>query len=490
MKKPLLLLSVLCLFIINIGQVSVNATSVNTLNTVSSSPVINASADTTKINESLSTKNKPSVHSEAAIVMEASTGTILYAKNIHETYYPASITKILTALVAIENSSLNEVVEFSKKAVFDVDLDSSRIGIDVGEKLTMEQSLYGIMLESANEVSYAIAEHVSGSVESFSTLMNKTAQNLGCENSNFVNPHGLPDENHYTSAYDMALISRAAISNETFRKITGTRISSIPPTNLQEETRYLANHHRFIKGTIDFDGAIGGKTGYTSKAKYTLVTFAERNGMTLISVILRCDSIANEYADSAALLNYGFDNYSLHNINDVENVEKGSTSDLFTKYSPLFDMSTTNLSISPYGYIVLPNSVSFEDAKKEIELIPLSEFSVGQNVIGKIKYTYKGTPVGSTDILFNNSQLNVKLVNNFIPIPTREAIYSGITSTASDDDSGLKKVIIVIIIGVILFSVTLYIIFVELPYRRRKSLYTEKKKRKGRHYSKRDYGEY
>lgn len=480
MKRPLLLLSAVCLLILNIGQVSVNAATINTPATVSTSK-------TTKANESLTTKNKPNVESDAAIVMEASTGTILYAKNIHEAHYPASITKILTTLVAIENSSMNEIVDHSKKAIYDVDLDSSRIGIDVGEKLTMEQSLYGIMLESANEVSYAVAEHVSGSVESFSALMNKTAKSLGCTDSNFVNPHGLPDDNHYTSAYDMALISRAAINNETFRKITGTKVYTIPPTNIQPETRWLANHHRFIKDSTKFEGILGGKTGYTSKAKYTLVTFAQRNGMTLISVIMHCNSIANEYADTSALLNYGFDNYSIYNVADMENGTKESTSDLFTKYAPMFNLSSSNLSISPSGYVVLPNSVAFEDAKKDVDLVPIDNLKDGQNIIGSMKYTYKGTYVGSADVIYNKQESTDKLVNNFIPTPTKTEIYSGIASTASDDQSDLKKVIIAIITGVVIFSVTLYIIFVELPYRRKKNAYTEKRKKKSSNYIKKDY---
>ncbi len=482
MKKSLFIISTVCLLIFNIGQVGVSAASLgnNTLNTESITK-------TTKANEALTTKNKPAVQSDAAIVMEASTGTILYAKNIHEKHYPASITKILTSLVAIENSTMSEVVDFSKKAVYDVDLDSSRIGIDVGEKLTMEQSLYGIMLESANEVSYAVGEHISGNIESFTALMNKKAKELGCLDSHFVNSHGLPDDNHYTTAYDMALISRAAINNEEFRKITSTRTYSIPPTNKQIETRWLANHHKFVRGSINFDGIIGGKTGYTSKAKYTLVTFAERNGMTLISVIMRCDSVANEYADTSALLNYGFDNYSIYNIADMEKGNKESTTDLFTKYTPMFNMSTSDLSISPDGSIVLPNSVSFEDAKKDIELVPVNNLKDGQNIIGSMKYTYKGTYVGSADILYNKNDTKVELVNNFIPVPTKTEIYSGIPSTATDDESSLKKVIIGIILGIIIFSVTLYIIFVELPYRRRKNAYTEKRKRRSRSYSKRDY---
>ena len=130
----------------------------------------------------------PKVYAEAAIVMEASTGLILYEKNIHETYYPASITKILSALIAIENSSMGEIVTFSRDAIFKVDLDSSRIGIDVGEQLTMQQCLYSILLESANEVTYATAEHIGGSIEGFAQMMNERAKSVGALNSNFVNP--------------------------------------------------------------------------------------------------------------------------------------------------------------------------------------------------------------------------------------------------------------------------------------------------------------
>jgi D-alanyl-D-alanine carboxypeptidase len=184
----------------------------------------------------------PNVYAEAAIVMDASTGLILYEKNMNGAYYPASITKILSSLIIIENSSPGEVVTFSRDAVFNVELDSTRIGIDVGEQLTIQQCLYGILLESANEVTYAAAEHVAGSISAFSDMMNEKAKSLGALNSNFVNPHGLPDDNHYTTAYDMALITREAMKNETFRKITGTRTYQIPPTNKQVETRYLRNH--------------------------------------------------------------------------------------------------------------------------------------------------------------------------------------------------------------------------------------------------------
>jgi len=447
------------------------------------SPVVGSTNETSS---SPWPEDAPAVNSKAAIVMEASTGAILYTKNIHDTFYPASITKILSALLAIENSSLGETVTFSKKAIFDVDLDSSRIGIDVGEKLTMEQSLYGIMLESANEVAYGIAEHISGDVDSFAKLMNAKATELGCTDSNFVNPHGLPDPNHYTSAYDMALISRAAINNKTFREITGTRIYVIPPTNIQEETRYLANHHKFIKNEGAFDGCIGGKTGYTTKAKYTLVTFAERNGITLISVILNCDSIQYEYSDTSSLLNYAFDNYTLYNIAEMEEPGSVDTSPLFTKYSSLFSDTNSRLEISPKGNIVLPNTATYADAKKEITLSPISSVVAGENTIGSITYTYDGNYVGSADIIYNNIATPSLLKGSFIPTPTavtKNSTTANAEQTASAPNN-LKPIIIGVIFGIVILALGLYLIIVEIPLHRRKSAYHQKKARRNHSYKK------
>lgn len=484
MKKTLIILSAICLLFnnsINTKAQIINNSVVTEVNTTTDD-TNKSNATDDENNKDLWPENSPNVHSEAAIVMEASTGAILYSKNIHQTYYPASITKILTALLAIENSSLGETITFSKEAIFDVDLDSSRIGIDVGEQLTMEQSLYGIMLESANEVSYAIAEHVSGNVESFAKLMNEKAKELGCTDSNFVNPHGLPDPNHYTSAYDMALISRAAINNDTFRTITGTRIYTIPPTNIQEETRYLANHHKFVKGNIKFDGCIGGKTGYTSKALYTLVTFAERNGMTLISVIMKCDSIQNEYSDTASILNFAFDNFSIYNISDIVDPKSEESSSLFTKYSPLFNRETSKLQVSPKGNIVLPNGVDYKDAKKEIELTPINEVKDGENIIGSIQYTYGGKYVGSADIIYNNITSPTLLKGAYIPTPiaTPEIDKTDSASVFHSDSKSLKPLIIGIMVGIVILGTLIYIVLIEIPYRKKRNAYRQKRDRRKR----------
>jgi D-alanyl-D-alanine carboxypeptidase len=419
----------------------------------------------------------PLVNAQGAIVIEASTGLILYEKNIHETYYPASITKIMTALVALENSSLGDVVTFSKKAVFDVDIDSSRIGIDVGEQLTMQQCLYGILLESANEVSYAVAEHIGGTVENFAVMMNEKAKSIGCLNTHFVNPHGLPDTEHLTSPYDMALITREAMKNETFRKIFDTRTYKIPPTNIQPETRYLANHHKFILNEeYHYEDCIGGKTGYTSKAKYTLVSVAKRGDLEIICVIMRDDTSANQYKDTKKLLDYGFDNFSIYPIAQLETSEILEESPMFTRYNSLLSDSTKPITTDKDGYLVLPNTASFEDAVKEVSFYPASEIAEGSNVIGNISYTYQGKYVGGAEILYQNEQTpTLTPLEQEVKKPT----INPDEEVPAKSNGSLRPVIIGIIIGLIVLIMGLYFVLVERPrLKRRKAYYKRRANRR------------
>lgn len=252
----------------------------------------------------------PAVYGKAAILMDADTGAILYSKNTETKLYPASITKIMTCLLALENSRLTDRVTFSENAIWGIERDSSHIGIRIGEVLSMEECLYGLMLESANEVSIAIAEHVAGSTEAFADMMNEKAASLGCVNTHFVTPNGLHDDEHYTCAYDMALISRAAYRNETFRKLIATRTSKVGTTNRCGEVRWLNQHHKMLhEGEYYYPACTGGKTGFTDQALNTLVTFAEKDGLKLISVIMK--SVSGQiYSDTTSLLNYGFGNFA------------------------------------------------------------------------------------------------------------------------------------------------------------------------------------
>lgn len=244
--------------------------------------------------------------SEAQILMDADTGQILYGNNIDLKYAPASTTKILTALIALDKCQLTDKVIVGKKPPY---AEGSKIYLIEGEELTVEQLIYALLLESANDAAEALAEHISGSVEEFALLMNEYAKNIGCKNSNFVNPHGLYSDNHYTTAYDLALISKQAMKNEIFRKIISTRSYKIEPTNKQPQIRYLNNHNKLLwtGGKYYYRYATGMKTGYTIKSRHTFVGSATKDGINLIAIALKSDSVI--YPDIVKLFEYGFNNF-------------------------------------------------------------------------------------------------------------------------------------------------------------------------------------
>lgn len=252
----------------------------------------------------------PDIYAETAVLMDADTGAVLYNKGMDETRYPASITKVMTALLALEHSSLDEQVTFTEECLADQAPDSGNIGMKVGEVLTMKQCIQALMIQSANDVATQIAVHVAGSVPAFADMMNQKAQELGCVNTHFVNASGMPDENHYTTAHDMALIFREAIKNTDFREIIGTQSFTIEPTNMNPESRTYSNHHALTAQSAPeyYEGCFGGKTGVTNASKNTLVSGAEKNGMTLIAVAMRTGP-GEVCQDHINLFNYGFENF-------------------------------------------------------------------------------------------------------------------------------------------------------------------------------------
>lgn len=335
----------------------------------------------------------PETASPSIMLMEASTGTVLYEKNSDEAHYPASITKIMTTLLALENGNLSDTVTFSDDAINNT--EGSGIARDYGEEMTLEQCLYGVMLESANECAYAVAEHVGGTVEHFVDMMNEKAKELGCTNTHFNNPHGLQDENHYTTAHDMALIAQAAYQNETFRIIIGTKIYTIPPTNKHpnEETT-LRNHHDMLctyhnaNRKYLYPYCVGGKTGYTATANSTLVTYAEKDGMTLICVVMDTQS-PNQFIDTVNLFDYAFDNFQVLNVAEND-----------TDYSAETTVDNGNLdNIAPFveldkeAVIVLPKTAEFSDTSSSVEYNDSDP-----EIAGSITYTYAGRNVGKADI--------------------------------------------------------------------------------------------
>lgn len=234
-----------------------------------------------------------SIDSDAGIVMDANTGVVLYGKNIHETYSPASITKVLTSLIVLEHCSLDETVTFSESAVYNVESNSSSAGYDTGDTASVKDCLYALLLKSANEAANALAEHVAGSADAFAVLMNEKAAELGCQDSHFANPSGLNNEEHYVSAYDMALITRAAFENPTFAKIVETTYYKLPPNQKNPEGQGISPGNKLVKKNWPQyyrPDVLGGKTGYTSIALNTLVNGARQGDTTLITVILHSNN--------------------------------------------------------------------------------------------------------------------------------------------------------------------------------------------------------
>ncbi len=258
----------------------------------------------------------PEVSVETYCLMDADSGQVILQKGMDTQMRPASITKILTALIVVENvANLNEEIEFSQNAVTTIPILSSTLApvTKSGERMTVKDALYGMVMKSANECANGLAEHVAGSMEAFADLMNERLKEIGTKNTHFVTPSGLDDDNHYTTAYDMALIFRAALSNPTVKELFSAKSYTIPATNVSGK-RTLQAGHQFVTGAQQCDGVYAGKTGYTVKAKWTLATAATRNGRNLILISLKSDEGRN-YEDAKLLLDYGFG--LLENTNPV-----------------------------------------------------------------------------------------------------------------------------------------------------------------------------
>ena len=259
---------------------------------------------------SLSLGAPPDHSARAAVLMEAETGRILYEKNPHQKMPMASTTKIMTAILALENSHLSDIVTVSPSAS---GVEGSSLYLAAGEKLTMEQLLYGLMLRSGNDAATAIAEHLGKSIEGFAEMMNKKAREIGAMNTNFMNPHGLHHDQHYTTAYDLALISAYAMKNSTFREIASTKYYKMPWEG-QPWDRVVMNKNALL---WDYEGANGIKTGYTMASRRCLASAALRNDMQLVAVVLDCQPW---FEDSAAILNYGFSNYEMKKLFSTKEV--------------------------------------------------------------------------------------------------------------------------------------------------------------------------
>ncbi len=334
---------------------------------------------------------------QSAILIDASTGEILYEKDIYSKQYPASITKLMTMLLALENcENIDETITFSKNAVFSIEPGSSHIAIDADEQITMRQALYAVILRSANEVSNGIAEHIDGSMENFSAHMTERAFELGCKNTNFVNAHGLHDENHYTTAYDMALIARQLLEFPFFTELISETYYEIPPTNKQPEIRYLHGQNQLINpnSTFYYENCLGGKTGFTNEAQNTLVAYARSGNTTLISVVLKSTGYG-EYTDTIKLFDYGFNNFeTLKLANSGELVKELAINDSNTSSS-----ETVN-AIFKNNVFATVSKLSSGSVEKSIELPDSIELPVSKDQpLGSVIFKIEGEKIASADLV-------------------------------------------------------------------------------------------
>lgn len=340
------------------------------------------------------------IQAEAGIVVDADTGAVLYGQNLHHTYAPASITKVLTALVVIENcASLDDVVTFSHDAVYDVESGSGNgLGLEEGDQLTVRDCLHALLLRSSNQAANALAEYIAGSREGFVAMMNEKVRSLGCvqEECNFANPSGLNDENQYVSPYTMAKIGRAAFANETLMEVNSATSYHIDHTINHPEGLNVEMEHKLLITTDEgsetyYPQAVAGKTGWTSIAGNTLITCAKDGDKTLISVILK--SRQTHYPDTIALLNFGFRNFQ--NLDST-----GAEAELFDPAGNLFVGGTSyarsELEIQGNRRVTVPLGATLADTQLALVSGGEMEQPYPPGAIAELRFTYNGRTVGSS----------------------------------------------------------------------------------------------
>ena len=395
----------------------------------------------------------PKVYGNSAIVMDMNSGAILYGKKIDEQHYPASITKLLTVLIALENSSLDDEVLFSQDSIDILRSDYASIGTRPGEILSMKDALYATMLASANEVAYAVGENVGklmgGDYNTFIQAMNDRSAELGCTGSNWTNANGLHDDQHYTTAHDMALITSALYQYEEFRTIAQTLTYTIGPTNLVNEERVFQQHRKMLwPGNSNYyEYCTGGKTGYTDKSRTTLVTTADNGTLQLVAVVLQDDG--DVYADTRSMFDYGFNNFSkvlLSGEKMPEEIRSYTDSD---------------------SYVLLPDGVTFDSLDHEITVEDEKEAS------GRITFFYKGQNVGSADVV-----LTPEYVEEATGYTTRLELSSPGALPETDTEEGFLPVPVSTILRVaaVIAAAAVLFLFVMAIVLRRKAVARRKRR--------------
>lgn len=333
---------------------------------------------------------EPNIASTAAILVETSTSKILYEKNAYEKMYPASTTKVMTAILTLENCKLDEMATVSHNAIYSLPNGYVNANLQEGEEISVKDLMYALMVKSANDAAIVLAEHIGGSVEGFADMMNSKAIEIGCKNTHFVNPNGIHNENHYSTAYDLYLMSSYAMKNETFRKYVSTVSYTLPATNkypTADRICLTTNDMLRPKSKYYNENVIGIKTGYTTEAKNCLIAGASQDGTELISVVLHSgtnsEGLSERYIDTSNMFKYGFDDFEFSNIVEENSVIKNIEIENGKKDSKSLDLVAKD-TLSAY----LNNEFDKETLSPEINLIDdlTAPISTG-TVLGTATYT-------------------------------------------------------------------------------------------------------
>ena len=467
MLSLLLLLSSLTLPLLAVDA----ETAADTEQTQTDSADAPAEDDSVPEDRLLSSRTSFSVAAKAALLIDLNTGRAVYEQDADERVYPASLTKIMTCLLALENGNLSDVVTVSASALDDLDADSSVAGLQVGEQMTLENLLYCMMVVSGNDACNVIAEHIAGSITDFVRMMNQRAYELGCLNTHFSNPHGLHDENHYTTARDLSIITQAALKSENFRQIVDTYEYQLPDDNVRQNIPKLKTTnmliYRSMSNSLYYSRAHGIKTGYTSQAGRCVISEATGDGLDLLGIVCGAattildsgDLLMENFTECARLFDYGFDNYSYLPI-----------------MSPLYPVDQVKINnsagaeavaVAPQDEIkvLLPNDY---DPDKLVTDIQLNSDSVDApvregDVLGSATVTYAGEILGQTKLLA-------------ITDVARSEISSAAAGTGAYIQKNWWKWVVIAIfvaVGVILALIVLY----QLRKRRYRRMRMEQRRR-------------
>lgn len=344
---------------------------------------------------------QPEISADAAILIDSSSEKILYSKNENQKMYPASTTKILTAILTIENCNLNDVVTVPYEAISSITSGYSVAALQTGEQLTVEQLLQVMLLHSANDAANVLAFHVSGSIENFAELMNNKVSELGLTNTHFTNPSGMHNENHYTTAHDLAIIMKYCMKNDTFRSLSSLKYCTIPATNKYDvrvfntTNELLIYDNRDVSSNYYYKYAIAGKTGYTTQAKNCLVSVAKKENLELICVVLSAgiypDNVSAKFVDTKAIFEYGYNNYTIKKLREKDAIATQIEIGNGTKETRNLDLLISD----DLSALVTQDEFDTEfEPQIELQDNLFAPIAQGQ-VVGKITYTIDGMQYSS-----------------------------------------------------------------------------------------------